>query len=280
MTTATAEAGVRLGARKVLQIHGASPEELQIVFKAEAGSTPRTVADLKSGEAIKRFIARKFPQSTVNEEETGVTEGIGYTWHVDPLDGTSSYAREQRYSTVGIAVYESGAPVSAAICQPFERELLIAEKGKGAYVFSLDKDMIPQGGPRRLEVSKAPLEGGIAYVDALFNNKTSGPKLALIDKLVKLSNGNLGIRSTGSNIDQQRQVASGRAEVTITDAVGGFFDLAAGGLIIEEAGGKFTDIYGKPVGEQTQVAIGSNGKEHEAILRIAAECYQGYTGFK
>lgn len=129
-----------MGARKVNAIHGATPEILQVVFKAEAASTPRTVADLESGKIIKTIIGRKlFPEHRINEGETGNQKGINYSWHVDPLDGTSSYAREQRYSTVGIAVYEGDSPRVAVIYHPFERELLVAEAGKGAFIFPLNE---------------------------------------------------------------------------------------------------------------------------------------------
>lgn len=98
--------------------------------------------------------------------------------------------------------------------------------------------------------------------------------------LVRLANNNLGFRMSGSNIDQEMKVAAGRAELTLTDAVGGFFDLAAGGLAIIEAGGKFTDKNGNPVDEKTQVAVGTNGLIHDAVLEIANKHYRNYLGFK
>lgn len=277
-----AAGAAKVGARKVLAIYGASPEKLQIVFKAEAGATPRTIADLQSGELIKGIINKVFPTHRINEEETGVHEGIDYTWHVDPLDGTSSFAEKQKYSTVGIAIYEGENPKAAAICHPFERELLVAEAGLGAFVFPLDENLFIVGPAKRLEVSKKEkLAGGIVFFDALFNAKTTPPKMELMKKLVELSNGNLGFRMTGSNIDQQRQVASGRGLLTITDAVGGFFDLAAGALIIQEAGGIMIDAQtGKPVTEKTQVAIGGQKIIVAQVLPIAQECYKEYAGFK
>lgn len=109
--------------KEVLSIHGASADILQVVYKADAGQTPRTVADLRSGEIIKMIIRREFPNSRVNEEETGDESGTDeYAWYVDPLDGTSSYAEGLRYSTVGIAIYESGSPFASVIVNPFERD--------------------------------------------------------------------------------------------------------------------------------------------------------------
>jgi len=273
-----------LGARKVLAIHGASPETLQVEYKAKDGDTPRTLADKLSGIAIKELIRAHYSNCRINEEETGdekARNGNEDAWHVDPLDGTSSFAEGQRYSTVGIAVYRNNLPFAAAICHPFEKELVVAQAGKGTHMFSVDEHLVGLSYARQLEVSRATtLVGGIAYIDALFNAKTSGPKLRFMKDLVGMANNNLGFRMSGSNIDQQLKVAKGSARLTLTDAVGGFFDLAAGGLAIIEAGGMFTDENGRPVSESTQVAIGTNGPFHDDVLELARLCYRGYQGFR
>src|SRR3989344_4217427 len=274
---------VLLGARKVLAIHGASPEVLQVVFKAEAGKTPRTVADLESAKIGKELIRRIFLDSRINEEETGdeeATLGSQEAFHFDPLDGTSSYARELRSSTVGNGLYLADQPFASAICHPFEKELVVARVRKGTHLFRFDESLENLTYVRQLEVSKNKLDGGVAFIDALFNEKTSPRKLGMMADLVIMANNNLGFRMSGSNIDQQLKVAAGRAEMTLTDAVGGFFDLAAGGLAITEAGGKFTDHEGNSVNEQTQVAIGTNGRVHDDILELAQKWYRNYQGFK
>lgn len=114
-----ATAVVILGGEKVLDIHGRSPEELQIVYKAKAGKTPRTLADMESARVGKQVIKLNFPTHRINEEETGDERGDEIAHHFDPLDGTSSYARGLHYSTVGEAVYEKNQPFAAAICHPF-----------------------------------------------------------------------------------------------------------------------------------------------------------------
>ena len=275
-----ATAAVLLGGEIVFDIHGRSPEELQIVYKAEAGKTPRTVADMESGRVGKELIRQQFPMHRINEEETGDEQGDENAHHLDPLDGTSSYARGLRYSTVGDAVYYKDKPFAAAICHPFERELVVVQVGKGAHLFALDEHLRTLTYVRQLEVSRNSLEGGIAFIDALFNDKTSPRKFGFMADLVKLAHNNLGFRMSGSNIDQEMKVAAGRAELTLTDAVGGFFDVAAGGLAIIEAGGKFTDQEGNPVSETTQVAIGTNGLIHDNALEVTRRRYTGYQGFK
>lgn len=281
--TVAATAAV-LGAKEVLAIHGAGPDVLQIVYKAEAGQTPRTIADLRSGIAIKSLIREYYPNSRINEEESGdegAKHGDTNVYYVDPLDGTSSYAEGQRYSTVGIAVYRDKSPFAAVIVHPFEQELVVAQVGKGTFLYRLNRDFMPVGDVRQLEVSKAKaLAGGMAYIDALFNAKTSGPKSQFMAELVRMAEDNLGFRMSGSNIDQQLKVAKGSARLTLTDAVGGFFDLACGGLAITEAGGKFTGEDGYPVTESTQVAIGTNGPIHDDVLELVQHYYAGYRGFR
>jgi len=288
VTTLAVQGAVRVGARRVLDLHGASAEKLGIRLKAEADMTPVTLADLESGGAIKNVLFRKlFRGDYINEEEGGEEGGeegerdSKRRWYIDPLDGTSSFAREQRYSTVGAAVYEGERPFAATICNPFERELLVAEDGKGAFLFPLDEHLSVSGDAKRIEVSnRENLMGAIVYLDALFNNQTTPRKLELIRKLVEEAGGKLGIRMTGSNIDQQRQVACGRGDLTVTDAVGGFYDLAAGALIIQEAKGLMVGIDGKSVSDGSQLALAGNPKLVERVLPILQQCYEGYKGFK
>lgn len=276
---------VRLGARRVLAIHGASPETLQTIYKADAGWTPRTVADLESGKVIKTTLRLFGPKITINEEETGIDDfGGNKKAHVDPLDGTSSFQAGQRYSTVGAVLYEGNSPQVATLCHPFERELLVAQQGRGAWLLPLQDDLTitPNVELKRLAVTdRDTLVGSIGYVDALINPNTDDPKLQfLLDVKALTGKQGFGIRASGSNIDQQRQVAAGRADWTLTDAVGGFWDLAVEGFIIQEAGGKFTDLHGNPVTEETRVALGSNGVLHDQLLQILQHHYEGYCGFK
>lgn len=280
IVTLIAMEAATIGGRIVLLYHGADDEKLQTTFKADAGMTPVTIADRESGREIRNCIRKLFPEDSLNEEESGFHAGSNRTWHIDPLDGTSSFARGQRYSTIGVAVYENGQPLAAAICHPFERELLGAESGKGAFFFSLDKDLVPTAAkPSRITIPESkPLEKSMIYLDALFNEKTA-IKSILINSLV-YEGKNVGLRMTGSNIDQQRQVAMGRGDITITDAVGGFYDLAAGALIIKEAGGEFCDLGGNPVNEKTQVAIGGVKSLVNAILPYLKNLYRDYDGFR
>lgn len=269
------------GGQIVAQVHGASPETLQTVWKAADGDTPKTVADERAEWCMLQIIRGQFPTHSIYAEETGIIEGSDWWWFIDPLDGTLTFARNQKYSTVGLMVCQGNppTPVVASVCHPFERELYLAKRGMGAYCYQLTAglNMLPVA-PIKMEVSAQTLAKGVFYVDALFNLKTARRKTGLILELTKKV-GQVNVRETGSNIDQQRMVALGRAEASLTDCMGGFHDLA-GWLLVEEAGGKVTNLRGMPPTLEDQVVLASNGIVHETLLPLMQRHYTGYKGFR
>lgn len=280
-----AQGAARLGARQFMKFYGASPEKLKTVLKAEAGMTPVTAADLASEQIILDIITRRlFPVESVHSEEAGQVGDESQKeimWYVDPLDGTRSFTREQKTSTVGICVYEKGEARSAAICRPFQGELLVAEKGKGAFLFPIDGDQRLAGNPNRIHVSdRHDLNGGIFYWDGVMTNNSSGPSLRLFEEIMSKNASELDFRAIGTNIGQQAEVAMGRGDLCLTTAVGGFYDIAAGGLIIEEAGGKFVDINGKTISRDTVAALGGNKDLVDGLLPLFKESFKYYKGFK
>lgn len=282
LRTIVVSGSTKSGARQLLAYHGRTPEELRTIYKADQGMTPRTIADIRSGTIMRRIVGGVFPKHGINEEETGIKEGDNHMHYIDPLDGTGSFTREQRYSTTGAIVYENNEPYAAAVCHPFEQELFVAEKGKGAYLFSCDKSLrIVNKGKKLLLPETKSLEGGVVFVDSLFNAQTAPYKLKAITLFHNLGGNNINIRMTGSNIDQQRQVAAGRGELTLTDAVGGFFDIAVGAFIIKQAGGKMIDVQTRgDVTPNTVVAIGGITSIVDQIVPDLAAAYKEYKGFK
>lgn len=273
---------VRLGARKVLEYHKVSPEALKTYYKGD--KTPVTVADEESERVIIDSIKRVLPTARIFSEETGIREGAdtAKTVYIDPLDGTNPFTHGESYSSVGVAVRENGITTVAAICLPFKRELLLAEKGKGAWRYALDENMSITAKPEKISVSpKMTVGKSNIYVDANFFPANRAAKLAFLDRLSQLSPSEpLSLRMICSNISQQAEVAMGHGDATLTDCVGGPFDLFAGELMITEAGGKFSDLDGQPISEQTQVALGSNGALHAILLPMLKEVYKDYKGFR
>ncbi len=276
-----AQEAARMGAKNILKFYNASAAELRTRIKVEAGMTPVTIADLNSEKDILKVITANFPDHSINTEESGATKGKAkFIWHIDPLDGTSGFTRNQQFSTVGVALYDGSAPKLAVICRPFQQDMLVAEKNKGAYVFKLDVELNVISGPIKLKIEETLTPGSrMIYVDSHLGEKSTPRTLNFLGGLQKTF-GKLGLRSLGTNIGHQAEVALGRGDLVLTAAVGGFFDLAAGRLLVEEAGGKLVGRDGLPVNEQSQVALGGNKLLVDMALPLLKECFNNYDGFK
>lgn len=271
------------GATELLRYHKQNPINLNIRFKQD--TTPVTIADEKSEQIITKILRLKLPNSKIYGEEEGISGHIDsdMTVFIDPLDGTNPFIHGQKFSTVGIMICDKKDTLAAAICLPFDKELIVAEKGKGTYLFRLSDNLKIIHKILKLSVSNQnKLDGSVLYIDANFSpQKNSIYKINFLNKLVTIAEENhmkFSIRMIGSNLNQQAQIAAGRGDITITDCIGGYYDLT-GDLIIREAGGQFTDENGKAVSETTKLAIGSNGLIQTPILSLIKECFSGYAGF-
>lgn len=273
-----------LGGKQLLKFHGATLETLKVVRKS-IDDTQVTIADRASEEKIIKVIKSIFPYHRINAEESGDSGNDSvYTWHVDPLDGTYAYLRLHRDSTVGMVLYKDEEPQVAAICQPYDQVLQLAEKERGAYSFPLSKSLRLVDYPSKLHVSsKTFLDSGlILCFDSHWVDEKSFPYKAEFMKLLnqRYRAGRMQTRTQGSSIYLQSLVASGYGDASLNDLVGGFFDIAVGGFMIQEAGGRYTDKDGKPVTPATKVALGSNSLVHDDFLEITHKAYEGYSGLR
>lgn len=211
-----------------------------------------TAADREIETFIMTRIAARFPEHAFFGEETGSRGDSDYCWIVDPIDGTASFVHELPFYSISIALYHQNRPLVAVVYGPRLRELFCAAAGQGAFL-----------GERRLRVSQrtrlieAMLCTGFACVRAgLARNN-----LANFERLVKLSR---GIRRHGSAALDLCYVAAGRFdafwELNLQP-----YDYAAGRLILEEAGGRFSDLCGGDDFAEKGI-LASNGLLHGAML--------------
>lgn len=191
-------------------------------------------------------------------EEGHVSQGGSpWRWIVDPVDGTTNYARRLPLFAVSIGLEYAGRIVVGAVYAPYFDELYVARRGGGAW--------LERGGQpaRRLKVSPVTALGesilatGFAYVQ----NETPNDNAANFTRLSKVTR---GLRRMGSAALDLAWVADGRFD--------GFwemhlkpYDVAAGALLIEEAGGRVTDMFGGQDWLEGQTLVASNGHVHEAI---------------
>jgi len=194
-----------------------------------------TDADLASERIIVDGIRRAFPTHSIIAEETGyVPAGSEFTWVVDPLDGTSNFAAGIPWFGVLIAVLRAGRPVAAVLHLPAMSDLYVAEAGSGAY---------RNGNRVTVTKSQALHEVLWAYgMDAKSSQSESELDVRLLFQLLgRVRN----IRATNSLVDAAF-TADGRLGGVLNRSTR-VWDIAAPMLIVQEAGGLYTDARGQPL---------------------------------
>lgn len=231
----------------------------KVSYKLKGRANLLTEADLASQEKVIGMIRKAFPEDGFMAEESPAEERPnGRLWIIDPLDGTTNYAHGFPAAAVSIGFSEKGVIKTGGVYDPFRKELFLAELGRGAFLNGsrLAVSSVPA-------VSKALLVTGFPYDRAEKAEFYCG----FFAEFMKLSH---DVRRTGSASLDLCWLASGR-----TDGYWEFglkpWDVAAGKLIVEEAGGKVTDFSGRPwavdgaMGSQT---LATNGRVHAPMLRI------------
>jgi myo-inositol-1(or 4)-monophosphatase len=215
-----------------------------------------TAYDKSAESCIISSISSQFPNHQFLAEESGSTSGSGSVlWVIDPLDGTVNFAHGIPVFSISIAATIDQKIVSGVIYQPMLNELFIAEKGKGAYL---------NGDPLRVSsvssLDEAFLATGFPY------NVDENP-LGCIDSFAKLTKMGIPIRRLGSAAIDLAYTAAGRFdgywEVSLHP-----WDMAAGKLLVEEAGGRVSHYNGAPhetFCETTMLA--TNGHIHEQLMK-------------
>ena len=248
---AAREAGGYLKAHlgKVRSIERKAGEEKNLVTEIDKGSE----------ELIIRMIRRHFPGHDILAEESGDANRArsDYRWIIDPLDGTTNYTHGFPVFSVSIGLEKKGALELGVIYDPNTNELFTAEKGKGACLNG-----------RRISVSKTATLANSLLVTGFPYNIAENPHQA-VERFVGFLMKSQAVRRLGSAALDLAYVACGRFdgfwEVALQP-----WDMAAGVLIVEEAGGKVTDFQGKPMDIYNKALLSSNGLIHQEMEKILA----------
>lgn len=224
-----------------------------------------TEVDRGSELLIRKLIGTHFPDHSFLGEE-GVEPGMAasteaianmkdseYLWIVDPIDGTTNFIHGFPFYCVSIALAYKGEVIVGVVYDPNKDELFVAEKGKGAYMHG-----------QRLQVSQEnTLNTSLLATGFPPNNPIELAKnmKAMTDLVPKVRN----MRTTGSAALHLAYVAAGR--------ISGFFewnlnswDLAAGALILQESGGKVTDLNNENYHLEVRNIVATNGHIHQELL--------------
>ncbi|MBB6094878.1 histidinol-phosphatase [Povalibacter uvarum] len=223
---------------------------LEVVIKAD--KSPVTQADIDTEKAIRAIIGARFPEHGFYGEETGQSAlDADYLWLVDPIDGTKAFVREYPFFSTQIALMHRGELIVGVSSAPIYGELAYAQAGVGAWlndkpirvsdIDSIEAAAISAGNLKTLAKST----GWARY----------GQLVARVSR----------IRGYGDFL-HYHLLAAGKLEAVIESDVN-ILDIAALAVIVEAAGGKFTDLNGKPLGLETTSVLAANSRMHSTLLR-------------
>ena len=212
-------------------------------------------ADLQAEQAISQRLMASYPDYGWLGEETGARAGgtDGWRWIVDPLDGTTNFLKGVPHWAVSIALYHNDTPICGIVFDPVKRETFSAERGKGAQLNGRAMRV-----SRDVEMSAALLASGVPA-----GGRTTYLPHCLAD-LEQLMPATSGLRRMGAAALDLAYVAAGRFDAYWERNLGAW-DIAAGRLLVEEAGGMFTPLWPDSDVLDTGSFIASNGALHAAI---------------
>jgi myo-inositol-1(or 4)-monophosphatase len=217
-----------------------------------------TDVDVESERRIRSALREAFPTHTVVGEEGGADAGSDprYRWYVDPIDGTTNYAHGFPFFCVSIGLEVDGELSVGVVYSPSLDELFVAQAGQGA---TLNGKPIHVSGEDDLQ--KALLATGFPYDRARF------PRA--MRSFEALSMHSMAVRRAGSAALDLCYVACGRLEGYWEHTVRPW-DLAAGVVMVREAGGHVSAIDGSPFALAAEQVMSSNGRVHAAMVDVLA----------
>ncbi len=215
-----------------------------------------TEADHASEKAIIDVIQSEYPDHFILGEESGETATASdVKWIIDPIDGTINYASGIPICAVSIGVEKNGEIILGAVYNPFIHELFFAEKGKGAFLN--DKKISVS---KKSEVIHSCLVTGFPYT---YLDMENGP-LQVFERFVRKG---IPVRRLGSAAIDLCWVAAGRFDGFFEHSLSPW-DTAAGYLIVEEAGGKVTDMNGDKYSPYQKKLVATNGLIHDELIEV------------
>jgi len=219
-----------------------------------------TEADHASDKAIQNVIKKAFPDHGIISEETAeVISESEYKWIIDPIDGTINFANGIPICCVSIGLEHNGKMLMGAVYNPILKEFFFAEKGKGA---TLNDKKISVS--NKDDVLRSCLVTGFPYT---YLDQPNGP-LQAFERLIRRG---IPVRRLGSAAIDLCWVAAGRFDGFYEHQLNAW-DSAAGFIIVEEAGGKVTDLNGDTYSPYQPGIIATNGFLHDELV----EWVKGY----
>lgn len=247
-------AAARKAARSLVRDFG-EVEQLQVSRKGPADFV--SVADTKAERILRTELAKARPDFGFLMEESGAIEGkdVQHRWLVDPLDGTLNFLHGIPHFAISIALERAGEIVAGLIYDPVRDEMFFAERGTGAYM-----------NDRRLRVSgRTKLIDSLIATGIPFFGRVHHP--AYLDMLSCVVDATAGVRRFGSAALDLAYVAAGRYDGFWETGLSPW-DIAAGLLIVREAGGFVSEIEGGHKMLETGSVLAANDHLHLALGKL------------
>jgi len=239
-------------------LHREHPRTRQVSFKGTSTNLV-TEMDGRAEALVVDALLKQFPDDGILGEEGSARPGrSGRRWVIDPLDGTTNYTHGLPVYAVGIGLERDGIVELGVVYDPTRDEMFVGERGAGAWL-----------NDTRLSVSATPaldvslLTTGFPY-DLRTNPDNNLREYATFAARAR------AVRRMGSALIDLAYVAAGRFdgfwELTL-----GPWDVAAGAVLVEEAGGRVSDLHGGPLDINAPRLVASNGRIHDEILAVLKE---------
>jgi myo-inositol-1(or 4)-monophosphatase len=215
-----------------------------------------TAADLEAQARAVRRLRRRFPDHGILAEEgLDAAPGAEWRWILDPLDGTKNFARGIPTFCVSIAAEYRGRVELGVVCDPIHAELFVGVRDRGAWLNG-----------RPIRVSKvADLRS--AFVATGCPHRVGRYVQSIALTFGRFATRSLGVRDRGAGALDLCYVACGRFD-GYWEIDQSPWDIAAGGLIVEEAGGSMSDFRGGPFDIYEGETVASNGRVHNQIVNV------------
>ena len=215
-----------------------------------------TEVDRACERVILELLRSRFPDHDVVTEETDLARrGSRFVWYVDPLDGTTNFAHGYPFFCASVALTRDGELLAGAIFDPIKQELFSTERGAGAHLNG-----------RRLEVSSASeLLNSMLVTGFPYDLRSDVQnKLRLFNRFIGEAR---AIRRDGAAALDLCYLAAGRIDGFWEENLH-LWDILAGTLLIQEAGGRVTRFDGAPLGLRADEVLATNGRLHEPMMAI------------
>jgi len=227
----------------------------EAVVRYKADGSVVTSTDTRAEAMIRKALARSFPSYSFIGEESGFEDkGSDFVWVVDPLDGTTNFVIKNPFFAVSIGLAYRKRVIMGVVHYPFQDETFYATRGEGAY---LNDNPIKASRRSTLETSVIT-----------FCHGRDRDSVAQIIKLFRwLKSMNDKVRQVGAASLELCYVACGRTDCFLMPGANAW-DVAAGAVIVREAGGKVSDLQNRPFNTKSKSILAANRDLHRKMLAL------------